>query len=151
MLIYQDLYSSIRSITDEGYEGFQGWPSNLSEASERWSLAIGNYASKVIPISSTFEAARQSLKMQLMNVDSLGQQAIVLGLTQYASILGGGMSPTFTATPPPVPIVLIPTFQRGFAGASADEIATELSQLIDTWFRTGTAINNSSSVTVNWN
>ena len=149
--IKSNLVLAIRAINDEEFSGFAGFPENVAEAAERWSLAIGNYAAAVTPPSTTFEPARQALKSQLLLADSLGANAFIIGLTQYASILGGGMAPAFTATPPPIPIVLEPIFAAGFGGASAVTIANQLADVIDLWFKTGTAINNTSGATVNWN
>lgn len=150
-LIKTDLVVSIREINDQEFEGFLGFPQDVSEAAERWSLAIGSYAALVTPPSITFETARQALKAQLLQAGTLGAAAFVTGLTQYAAQLALGMQPNFTATPPPTPINLVPVFAAGFGGASAEVVANLLADSIHLWFKTGTAINNSSGATINWN
>ena len=149
-LIKSNLVNSIRAINDVEFGGFAEFPESVAEAAERWSLAIGNYASLVTPPSTTFEPARQALKAQLLLVDTLGANAFVNGLTSYATTLAAGMAPTFTGVPPPIPIVLVPIFASGFAGASAESIANQLANTIDLWFKTGTAINTTSGATINW-
>lgn len=148
--IKSNLINSIRSINDEKFGGFLEFPEDVSEAAERWSLAIGNYAALVTPPSTTFEAARQALKSKLSLADSLEASAFTIGLSEYASILSLGMQPAFTGTPPITPIAIEPVFSAGFAGASAEEVANQLGEVIDLWFKTGTAINNVSGATVTW-
>lgn len=150
MLIQADLVDGILSLNDEQNPNFQGWVESSLIACERWATIIDNYASKVIPASTTFVLAKQALFTELLNVDTIGENAIQLGLTKYATILGSGMA-GFTGVIPPVPIVLTPIFQAGFGGASSVEIANMLAITIDGWFRTGTAINISSGAVVNWN
>ena len=150
-LILSSLVNNIRQINDEQYPLFEGFPANSIEAADRWSIAIGNYASLVIPPSSGSEAAKQALKSSLLSVPTLGEQAIVQGLISYSSFLALGMAPAFNAIPPPIPPVLTPAFELGFSGASAEQVANLLGSIIDGWFRTGTAINTISGVTVNWN
>lgn len=72
-------------------------------------------------------------------------------ITAYALSLSIGMNPTFTGSPSVVPINLSPVATQGLAGASnADCIATMV-DLIDAYFKGGTATNNSSGVTTTWN
>lgn len=149
-LISTTLVNGIRAITDEEYSGFQGFPEDVTEAANRWGTAIDNYASLVTPPSTTSVIAKQALVAQLLLADSLGVNAFVNGLSAYASALAGGMAPTFTGTPPPVSVVLAPTFASGFAGASAEVQANAIATVIDLWFKTGTAINNTSGVTITW-
>lgn len=150
-LIKLNLLSNIRSINDQEFIGFNQFPQNSIEAANRWSLAIGNYAAQVIPISSTFEPARMALESQLLLIPTAGESAFIQGLISYANLLALGMAPTFSAIPPPIPPILNPAFTLGFGGGSSEAVANLLSDIIDGWFRTGTAINTISGVTVNWN
>lgn len=148
--VTQTLKHGIQSIIDQEYSGFTQFPASVPEAAERWSVAINNYAQLVTPPSTTFEAARQALKAKLLLADTLGVDAFKLGLVDYATVLASGMAPAFTGVPPVTPPVFEPIFAAGFAGADSATIATSLSNMIDLWFKTGTAINNTSGVTVTW-
>jgi hypothetical protein len=149
-LISNTLVNGIRAINDQEYSGFAEFPESVAEAADRWATAINNYASLVTPPSATATLAKEALKAQLLLVDTLGVDAFVNGLSAYASALAGGMAPAFTGTPPPVSIVLAPIFASGFAGASSETQANAIASAIDLWFKTGTAINTTSGVTVTW-
>jgi hypothetical protein len=149
-LLKPTLKDGIQSIIDQEYSGFTQFPSSVLEAAERWSIAIDNYASLVTPPSTTSQAASQALKAKLLLAENLGVDAFKLGLIEYATVLAGGMAPTFTGVPPVTPPIFEPIFAAGFAGADSATIAELLSSMIDLWFKTGTAINNTSGVTLTW-
>ncbi len=71
-------------------------------------------------------------------------------LAAFAVSLSAGMQPAFTAVPPPSPIVLSPVSVLGLGGATPSQCTNLISTLIDSWFRTGTAINNSTSASILW-
>lgn len=150
-LIKSILKTEIVKITDASNPIHEGFPASIEEAGQRWAEAIDKYASQIIPFSSTSQIAKQQLAVDLINVQNGGTSVFITVLTNYAIELSSGMSPTFTGTPPPIPIVLQPIFNLGFKGETAENIAELLSNVIDAWFRTGTAINVSSSITTNWN
>ncbi len=150
-LLKQNLKNEITRIIDAKSPIHEGFPSSLSEASVRWANAINSYASSVIPLSSTSQAATISLQAHLNTVPTLGEQGFVNGLISYATVLASGMQPTFTGVIPPSSVVLTPAFSLGLSGGSSEEVADLLSSIIDVWFRTGTAINNSSGIVTNWN
>jgi hypothetical protein len=77
--------------------------------------------------------------------------AFPLAFTNYAAQLGLGMQPNFSATPPPVKIDFSSVYLLGNNGGSAFQCANAMAGIIDVWFRTGLAVNNSSGVTINWN
>lgn len=148
--VKQTLKHGIQSIIDQEYSGFTQFPQSVSEAADRWSLAIDNYANLVTPPSTTSVAATQALRAKLLMAETIGIDAFKLGLVEYATILAAGMAPAFTGVPPAIPPVFEPIFAAGFAGADSQTIATLLSDMIDLWFKTGTAINNTSGVTLTW-
>jgi hypothetical protein len=150
-LIKENLKLQITKIIDSSSPIHEGFPENSSEASLRWADAINQYASSLIPLSTTSSAAKTSLQAHLNTVPALGEQGFVNGLISYASVIATGMNPTFTGVVPPIPIVLTPAFMIGLSGGSSEDVASKLSDIIDVWFRTGTAINNSSGVVTNWN
>lgn len=145
------LEREIRKINDLSYEEFGGFPQDLDETTERWSTAISRYAGGITPPSQSAESAKSSFSSTFTSlIQTDGNAAFTLSLTAYALELGLGMQPTFTAIPPPTPIILAPVFSLGFAGGSAKQCAELMSSTIDTWFKTGIAINNSSGATVQW-
>ena len=150
-LIKENLRIEIIKIIDSSSSIHEGFPGSSSAAAVRWGEAINSYASKILPLSTTSEAAKTALVAHLNTVPSLGEQGFVNGLISYASVLSTGMQPTFTGVVPPTPIILTPAFLIGFSGGSSGDVANKLSDIIDVWFRTGTAINNSSGVVTNWN
>ena len=141
----------IRKITDEQFILFQGFPKDRFEAANRWANAINNYGKPVLPISKTSDAATNAARNILLNVPQGGTPVFISALTTYATQLAAGMQPEFTGVPPIGLPVLEPIFKAGFAGASASTIANLLSVEINRWFKTGTAINNASGATINWN
>lgn len=150
-LIKENLKIEITKIIDSSSPIHEGFPKSSFEASVRWANAINSYASQVVPFSTTVSPALASLQAHLNTVPNLGEQGFVNGLISYATVLASGMSPTFTGAAPPIPIILTPAFAIGFSGGSSEEVADMLSDIIDVWFRTGTAINNSSGIVTNWN
>lgn len=150
-LIKENLKKEIVKIIDAESPIHEGFPSSVVDASVRWANAINSYASSILPVSTTSQAATISLQAHLTTVPSLGEQGFVNGLISYATVLASGMQPAFSGVIPPLPLVLTPAFSIGFSGGSSDEVADLLSSIIDDWFRTGTAINNSSGVVINWN
>lgn len=114
---------------------------------------IDSYASLVTPPTTTSAVARTTLLGILQGVSAdLGnlEPLLVSGLSAYASALVPGMAPAFTGTPPLVPIVLSSVAPAGQAGATASAQASLISGLIDAWFRTGIAVNNTSGASIPW-
>lgn len=153
-LVRQTIYSEIRKINDSTYVGFEDFPTSISDSANRWANAVNEYAKSVIPPSSTSEQAKQAFiqVMQQVSVPSQNGFAILkLAFTAYASTLALGMAPTFIATPPPSPIILEVVAPLGLGGGSAEAVASAMSNIIDSWFKTGVAVNSGSGVSINWN
>lgn len=150
-LVKSTLETEIRKITDKDYADFEGFP-EAGEVSERWTNAIHSYAKGVIPATTPVsqEAAKSALLAAWQSLEVEALVAFSSGLTAYAAALGLGMQPAFTATPPPTPVVLAPTFAIGSAGGSGADCAKSMASIIHTWFKTGTAVNNTSGATTTW-
>lgn len=149
-LLRKTLEIEIRKITDEDFVDFEGFPRDKEEACLRWSFVFSKYCQTIIPTSTNVEMARQELQLNLMSLNG-DPNVFTTALLKFATTLGLGMQPAFTATPPPLSLILTPSTSLGLSGGSAKDVAVSLSTTIDSWFRTGTAINNSSSVIINWN
>jgi len=132
------------------YEDHEGFPVSTEEAAVRWSTAFNAYASSVVPSSTTSSLAKSACESVLLSqLSATNPSALEVGFTAYVNQLALGMQPTFTAVAP-IGLSLASAFAVGIAGGSAESVATLMSGLIDVWFRTGTATNNSSGVTVPW-
>lgn len=141
------LKSEIIKITDASNPIHEGFPKDITEAASRWATAIDKYASQMEPTSSTFSVAKSILETALLQVAIGGTNAFITAFTQFAVSISGGQS---TGIPPPTPIVLQTSFNLGLSGSSADDVSQSLADTIDSWFRTGTAINTTNSNVENW-
>lgn len=147
----QILIDEIRKITDESFSGFEEFPKTSQEAGERWAAAVSAYAGSIVPSSQEAENAESSFISTFTPlVETDANAAFAAAFTTYAAQLGLGMQPTFTATPPPTPIVLAPVFAVGLGGGSAQQCAQTMAEIVDLWFRTGSAVNNSSGAIIPW-
>lgn len=147
-LIKANLEIELRKIFDTSYSSFEEFPQDLTEASIRWSEAINSYAKNVIPTSINSEAAKQAFATTLLNSDT--STALPLAFTNYATLLASGMLPTFVATPPPISIDFTSVYALGFGGGSSKSVASLMSTIIDTWFKTGTAIPSGGGSVITW-
>jgi hypothetical protein len=69
-------------------------------------------------------------------------------MTAFATSLIPGFLPLFTATPPPLPISVLPVVSVG-ASLNNSQILDIFVPIVVSWFSTGIAIN-SQGVTINW-
>lgn len=148
------LEEELKKLLDSEYPGFTGFPETPVRVAEAWVNVIDNYTSSIIPVSANKAGARSAFITTASGIVSNPPNAISLltaAFTAYATQLALGMQPLFTGTPPPTPVPIATIVPLGLSGVSGSVIAIILSRIIDTWFRTGIAINNSSGTTVIWN
>ncbi len=153
-LIKSLLKNNIQELNDQEFPGFLGFPETTLEAATRWAEGIAEYATPIIPATTTILAAQEVLKNQLLTISNEASNGITVfqqALSDFASVISTGMQPTFTGTPPAIPLSISPATAIGFAGGTAEEVAEALSTIIDTWMKTGLAVNNSTGATINWN
>lgn len=148
----QTLISEIRKIADQQFVNFEQFPKNNIETAERWAEAIDTYANVVIPTSKSSGEARESFVgvMQQVTPGIDGLAILTQAILSYATILGAGMAPTFAGTPSPSPLVLSSVSIIGMSGGTSQQCCELLGSLIDTWFRSGIAINTTTGASVNW-
>jgi hypothetical protein len=79
-----------------------------------------------------------------------GIEILESAIKTYALQLAIGMLPAFTGAPSPAPINLKSVTPLGLAGASNSDCIKAMSTLIDIYFRSGTATNNTSGATTTW-
>ena len=133
----------------------ENMPTDIPSMAIDYGTIIDNYAKTVIPVivPGSSDAAKAAFISSMQGVSTSAANFIPVftsSLTTYGATLGLGMQPAFTAIPPPAPIVIAALVPSGLAGATGAQQAQLLGTLIDAWFRTGTAVNNSSGVTVPW-
>lgn len=151
-LIKAILNDELRSIFDIEYSGFTEFPQSLPEAAIAWAKAHNEYAQTVIPTSTTAEQATSAFEAQINLIEGEnGMAQLKNAFVQYAILLAQGMLPTFNGVPPAGPPAIDYIADIGLNGGSSEEIAKQLSDTIDLWMKTGTAINVSSGTTITWN
>lgn len=133
------------------------FPSSYEEAGQIWSEAINAYASLVTPPSVTSAVAQQAfVAAWIANKPSEDLSILVSAISAYAASLALGMAPTFVGTPP-LPIaeqaLLAGLKSLGEAMLQAPDASvwsSTASTLIDTYFKTGVAVNSASGATITW-
>ena len=115
-----------------------------------WASAVSGYAAAVVPASTTVELAAATLETALAAAFATPSAASLVdaAFTAFAATVAVGMAPAFTGAPPPAPLsigVLFAAPQPTHAAAAAAFAA-----LIDTWFKTGSAVSVPPGVTVTW-
>lgn len=153
-LISTLLKSEFEKFWDQESPSFEGFPENEVDAAVKWADAINQYASAVIPVSTTSELAKTSLLTLLSTISNVSQNGIAVlpsAFASYAAQLALGMQPAFTGTPPAIPINFSSLYALGLSGASNSECLDEFVSLVHAWFKTGIAVNNSTLATINWN
>ena len=136
-----------RQILEDGImDIFTNFPSTIEETSQRWSDVIDNYASAIVPPSTTSQVAKQAFYSVFLQINfTNGLIVFSQAFQQYALQLSLGMPPLYVGTPPPIPIDLTPSF-IGLSGATKEIIVPIMVNIIDLWFRTGLATNQSGAI-----
>jgi len=154
-LLLPTLRIELSKIMDQSSPLFEGFPETNIEVANRWSTAIKIYTTSIIPYSANSELAKEAFKLAILPISAQSQNGAALfqtAFTSFASQLAIGMAPAFTGIPPIVPINLLPVNPIGFGGGSSSSCVSLMSTIIDTWFRTGSAVLNAPSAAVTiWN
>ena len=130
---------------------FSAPPATTAECARAWADALSEYAAEISFPSTTLVAATETLAVSLLGFGAPGAAVAVLeaGFAAFAATLAVGMLPGFAATPPPRPVGFA-TFVLVNRDTYA-QAASEAAALIDTWMRTGIAINVFTSAAFPWN
>jgi hypothetical protein len=115
-----------------------------------WQAAADSYAAGIVPPSTTVAAAGATLAATLTSVFASGGDpaskaaAMEAALLSWATAIGLGMLPAFTATPPPGVIGFAAEFAKppNQWAATYAAAATLWAGLIDAWMKTGLATLN---------
>lgn len=154
-LVKSILLAEIRKINDPEYVSFEGFPVDSTESATRWSAAIKTYASTVVPVatpaSMTLAAAAMAAIIVTITAAAVnGVTQLPISFTNFAVQVALGMLPAFVGTPPPVPIDFSSVYSIGNAGGTSEDCANEMANVIDAWFKTGTAVPSGGGATINW-
>jgi len=138
---------------------FQGYPETSLQAIHNFADVVNGYAQFVVPITTpaSQQLAVQSFITTMMPLTSTPSTSgptfmslFPLAMMSYATQLALGMQPTFTATPPVTPLILDSVWQIGLNGGTTQQVISAMVPIIDTWFKTGIAVNNTSGATITW-
>lgn len=112
---------------------------DIPSCAQQWADAMEDYATAIIPASTTVAAAAATLKTALEVAFALPAAAASMetAFTAFATAVGGGMAPAFVGTPPANPVGFATQFT--LFPATHELAATAISGLIDTWMKTGIA------------
>jgi len=134
-------------ILEDGFlDILQNPPQNIDEYIDRVCENFHQYASAVIPASSTSNAALQAMK-SIMPVAPRMENVY----RTYVNILATGMiTSNFNGTPPPSLLVFDSLLPLGLSGQQ-EQSALGMAHIIHTWMKTGLAtLIPSPHTTVNW-
>ena len=151
-LVKNTLASALRKFMDEEYSSFDKFPDSGPIAESKLADAVDQYASVVIPASTTASQAKAAMLVALQGMGEQEQAItkIKAGFTQYATMLATGMAPAFTAVPPSGQIPIEPVENIGLNGGTAEDVASKIADIADAWFKTGTATPSSGGSPVAW-
>jgi len=152
-LLLLNIEASLTELMDKDSLGFVGYPNNDAQVAANWADAVDQYASLVVPVSTTSAAAKSAMVSAILG--GLGTPgsffpAFIAGFTAYALSLGGGMTGAgFVGTPPPLPIDFTTFLALPLDGPLSTKISV-MASTIDTWFRTGTAVPSGGGAVIIW-
>lgn len=111
---------------------------DIAACAKAWADAMKSYAAGIIPASTTVTAAATTLQSALASAfaQPSAASAMETAFAAFATTVGGGMAPAFTATPPTGPVGFATQFAQPFPATHA-AAASAMSSLIDTWMKKG--------------
>ena len=142
-LLLSTLEQELTNLMDSTSPNFVGMPNSMADVASNWSNVMFNYTASIIPPSTTGSAAKSAMESILLGIAAPGSffPLFTAGITAFATTLAAGMLPTYTGVIPVAPLVIEPAMMAIplVAGNDALRIST-MAGIIDTWFRTGTAV-----------
>lgn len=144
--------SEFANLIDKNSPSFVGHGLDVVEVATKWADVLFNYASAVIPASTTANAAKTAMISVLSGATAAGSffPALVSAYTLFATTLAGGMTTGGVGAPPPAPINFAPILALPLSENSTPQIISLFASITDTWFRTGTFTFTNGTV-VTWN
>lgn len=146
------LKSNLQTFCNENSPSFSGFPESFGGAATVWAKAFDAYAKMVIPASSTTQAAKTAFRQQFrLSQDMQDISFLSACFAAYTKVLAAGMAPAFIATPPLQSALNLRILQElGTNGSSSSDCIDTLVALVDTWMRTGIAVNAVTGVSTLW-
>jgi hypothetical protein len=152
-LVKTVIKNEMERFFDQESLNFIKFPGTIEDAAIEWSGAVHSYARQVTPPSVTSEQARISFYNTFVTMNMANGQAVMrLAFNAYAAVLALGMqaSGVYVAASPANPIDFSPVYTLGLNGGKNKDCLDLLIDIIDAWFRTGTATNIISGVVQPW-
>lgn len=124
-----------------GIEGACSSPSDTAAGSAgQWAAAVRDYASGIVPPSTTVSAAAATLEGALAGAFASPAAAPLMeaAFAAFGVTVAAGMLPLYAGVPPSGPV----GFASQFGGPKPEThaaAASAVASLIDTWMKTGTA------------
>lgn len=126
-------------------------PATIAGCAAAWAAAMKDYATGIIPVSTTIDAAVEALESALATAFAASAAApgMETAFAAFATTVAAGMAPAFTGTPPPNAVGFATQFAMPFPETHA-AAAVAVAGIINTWMKSGTATSNPPGTTVNW-
>lgn len=141
----------LEKFMDNESVNFVSYPVDVTEANGKFSDALIYLMGTVTPpINSSVLAGAKTAYMGIMSglIFPTAPVTFSTAMTAFASAVIPGFLPLFVATPPPVPISVLPVVSVG-SSLNNSQILDIFVPIVVSWFSTGLAIN-SQGVTINW-
>lgn len=152
-LVVSTLQNKLKSLVVNS----NNFPKSYELAASNFGNAVNDYGSLVTPPTTTAAAGLAAfISAFIASKPKQSLEILADAVEAYCAAIVPGMAPAFVATPP-TPIAktamvaaLNVAGEVAKNGGSADAWSAAASMAIDTYFRTGTAVNSVSGVTVPW-
>lgn len=145
-----DLIQEMEKFADATSPNYIESPQSTGDAAQYWADSLNIYGLAVTPASTT-QAAAVSAFIGLFNTMTPATGLVIFPtcFAAYAATLGGGMA-GWVAVPPPSPINFAPVQTAAVAGADQTQCLVLMVDILDAWFRTGTATPVAGGPAVPW-
>ena len=147
------LTDELSKFIDKESSLFDKFPSSKEDAADKWAKAFDAYAKGVFPLSNGMnQAAISDFKGNFMTIDDdTGMTQLAQCFVLYAVKLSDGMTiavPTITGIPPAGAPNLSSVPGIGMAGGKSAQCIQTLVTIVDTWMKTGKAIDITTGIPV---
>lgn len=150
-LVKETLEIGFREIFDEKYSSFKGFPETFEEAVQKWASVVDSYGSKVTPTSTSSSAAKAAFISVLSTMKTVNDLDVLdKAIVAYGVALAPGMLPAFTGIAPSIEVGVKQVETIGLNNGTSESCAKKLADLIDVWFKKGTAVNTTSGAIIFW-
>lgn len=157
MLEKDKLIKGFEKFMDSKSSNFSSFPETIQQSSQMFSSALQDFCANVLPLSISHSLAVTAFISIYTAMDHRignGNEILVSSLNSFASVIGTGMigqSGIVSVVPPLFSTSdFLPVYSIGFSGGSSSDCINLFSDIINTKFKLGIAINI-SGVSVNWN